>query len=90
VDHTHKTEYRGWEITIRCMARLNEAGDAPSVKKYTASAHMALIEQSESGDQWIDARAQVVNLGSRHFESRDQCMDLLLGDVKELIDALKK
>jgi hypothetical protein len=84
-----KAEYRGWLIEIRCVADQDAAGDAPRAQRYTASAHAELIEQSKSGDIWIDARAQVITLGNRHFPTAEECIGVLLADVKELIDALK-
>lgn len=92
MDQLNTTEYQylGWKIEIRCSAQVSEAGDAPRVVRFTASAHASLNEQSESGELWVDARTQVVNLGNRHFSSENSCVEALLADVKELIDALKK
>lgn len=89
MNHIVKAEYRGWMVEVRCLAGQDAAGDAPRAQRYTATAHAELIEQSKSGDVWIDARAQVVTLGNRQFPTAQECIDLLLADVRELIDALK-
>ncbi|MRW87350.1 hypothetical protein GJ698_25080 [Pseudoduganella sp. FT26W] len=81
MDAIFTTEYLGWDIVIHCIC---------SEQRYTATAHASLTVQSESGELWIDARTQVVTLANRHFSSSHGCIDALLADVKELIDALKK
>ncbi|TFW13276.1 hypothetical protein [Duganella callida] len=85
-----ESQYSGWDIDISCTPRLWASGDAPRLEKYTATAHASLIDQSESGDLWVDARMQVVSLGSRSFETPAECAHILLEDVHELIDALRK
>ncbi len=90
MDMRFQSQYNGWDIDISCIPRLWALGDAPRLEKYTATAHVSLVDQSESGDLWMDARMQVVSLGNRSFETPTECVHILLADVHELIDALRK
>jgi len=81
-------EYRGWNITIHCMERVMTPESITPT--FTASAHATLLQPSKNGDIWVDARPQVVTLGERVFSTGGQCLEVLLAEVKELIDALKK
>jgi hypothetical protein len=89
VGKTVRQEYRGWMITIRCMERLRPIDEVNFVSAYSSMAHAALLD-SENPSDWIDPRVQIVTLGSREFENGDQCIETLLNDVMDVIDALKR
>lgn len=85
----HEYLYLGWEITVRCTACLRPIDEVQSVRRYTASA-IAILISLESGKDWIDPRAQVLDLGERCFATERLCANTLLAEVKELIDALRR
>jgi hypothetical protein len=86
---TTRYDYRGWDITIRCMPRVQPDDELPRATQYSAVAHAELNGAQFTAD-WIDPRTQIVTLGSRLFFDGNQCVEILLADVKELIDALRK
>ena len=86
---TVRQEYRGWIITVRCMDRLCPIDEVNFVTSYSSIAHAALLD-SENPADWIDPRVQIVTLGSREFEDGDHCIAILLSEVMEVIDALKR
>lgn len=86
---TVQQEYRGWTITIRCMDRLCPIDEVNFVTAFSSIAHAALLD-SENPADWVDPRDQIVTLGTREFEDGDQCINTLLSDVIELIDALRR
>lgn len=89
MNHTVHTEYRGWDITIRCMQKPRAAEDADQPPTFTASAH-ASLQEGMNVDDWVDPRLQVISSGNRRSTSHSHCAEMLLAEVKELIDALKK
>jgi hypothetical protein len=78
--------YRGWEITIRC-SHIASKVNHPS--RYTAIAEAELLP-GENPDHWVDPRIQVLTTGGRSFPTGDECIGILLGEAKQLIDALRR
>lgn len=78
--------YRGWEITIRCSAGKSSAAYQTS---YTAVASAELLPGQNPAD-WIDPRIQLVTTGNRSFAQSAGCLEVLLLEVRQLIDALQK
>jgi hypothetical protein len=89
MNHTKHTEYRGWDIAIRCMQRVAPIDEMPGRPTFTATAHATLQDGMSSSD-WIDPRVQVICLGNRFFANEHQCYEALLAEAKELIDALRR
>jgi hypothetical protein len=82
----HKT-YLGWDITIRCTPRTGS--DEVDPVTYTAMAE-AELQLGEDPGRWIDPRLQLISTGNRFSASRNDCVDNLFMEVKEVIDALKR
>lgn len=80
--------YRGWEITVRCAHRLGGDTAIPS-STFTATA-IAELQPGEDPQRWIDSRMQVVTTGNRSFDSGAGSIEVLLIEVMQLIDALRK
>ena len=78
--------YRGWEITIRCCAGKASAAHQTC---YTAVASAELLPGHDPAN-WIDPRIQIVTTGNRSFSHSAGCLEVLLIEVRELIDALRK
>lgn len=78
--------YRGWEITIRCSP-----GKASATHQitYTAVASAELLPDQNPAD-WVDPRIQLVTTGNRSFTSGAGSLEVLLIEVKQLIDALRR
>lgn len=89
MNDTMHTEYRGWNITIRCMQRAVAIDETPRRATFTAVAHAALQDGMSSTD-WVDPRLQVISLGNRFFANSHHCRETLLAEAKQLIDALKR
>lgn len=84
--HIVQEFYRGWEITIRCSAGQASAAHQTS---YTAVASAELLPDEEPAE-WIDPRIQLVTTGNRSFAQSAGCLEVLLIEVRQLIDALRK
>lgn len=78
--------YCGWEITIRCSPA--KAGAAHRIT-YTAVASAELLPDQNPAD-WVDPRIQIVTTGFRSFASGAGSLEVLLIEVEQLIDALRK
>lgn len=88
MDGTLRTNYKGWDITVRCLkfrARANTHGQ-PS---FTASGRAVLGDAANDGE-WTDARPQVVTLGGRIFDTTTTCTQVLVAEIQVMIDALKR
>ncbi|MRW82916.1 hypothetical protein GJ698_02275 [Pseudoduganella sp. FT26W] len=83
--HIIQETYRGWEITIRCSHIASKIHPA----RYTAIAEAELQPGENPGD-WVDPRMQVLSTGGRSFATGDACINALLGEAKQLIDALRR
>ena len=84
-----KTTHKGWSITVRCLkfrARANMQGSGDS---FTASGRAVLHDVGNDGD-WTDARPQVVTLGGRIFDTTATCSQVLLAEMRVMLDALRK
>ncbi len=88
MDGTLRTNYKGWDITVRCLkfrARANTHG----LPSFTASGRAVLGHAANDGE-WTDARPQVVTLGGRIFDTTATCTDVLVAEMQVMIDALKR
>lgn len=85
---TVQRDYRGWTITIRCSQR-SKTGPPVSAPTFTAMAD-AELQSNQDPAEWIDPRMQIITTGNRSFESGAGCIDVLLNEVMQLIDALKR
>lgn len=84
-----KTTYQGWSITVRCLkfqARANMRGDGDS---FTASGRAVLHDAANDG-AWTDARPQVITLRGRIFDTTATCSQVLLAEMRVMLDALRK
>lgn len=86
--HTEQSDYSGWQITIRCTRR---TGAEPEFRAeaFTAMAQ-AELQSSEDPTNWVDSRMQVISTGNRSFKTGAGCVRVLLAEVKEVIDALRR
>jgi hypothetical protein len=50
----------------------------------------AELQSNQDPAEWIDPRMQIITTGNRSFESGAGCIDVLLNEVMQLIDALKR
>lgn len=89
MNDTKHSEYRGWDIAMRCMQRVAPIDETPGSPTFTATAHATLQEGMASSD-WVDPRVQVISLGNRFYANGIQCNEVLLAEAKALIDALRR
>ena len=80
--------YRGWDITIRCSPRSRSSNDA-DLETYTAIAE-AELQPDEDPNNWIDPRVQLMSTENEFFKSGNLCVEDLLFQMRELIDALAR
>lgn len=85
-----RVSYQGWDITVCCTPCPKSLRQILSPSKYSAVGHARLMAASENSHAWIDPRPQTVTLGARQFDSPEECTELLLNDIKLLIDVLRK
>ncbi|MDR7049367.1 hypothetical protein J2X54_001822 [Duganella sp. 3397] len=78
--------YKGWTVTIRCTQRLS---GMPARSRYESAA-TAELDPGQDPGKWIDPRIQMLDTGTRRFDSHVQCVDVLYTEVKDLIDALER
>jgi hypothetical protein len=86
---TLKTSYRGWSIDVRCLQKQALNVGPRERRSFTATGH-AVLHGEHDRREWVDSRPQIVTLGDRIFDTASVCSDVLLAEIKVLIDALKK
>jgi hypothetical protein len=86
--HTEHHEFQGWNIIIRCSLRAGGNSAVPA-STFTATA-TAELQADHDPTMWIDSRMQVVTTGNRAFDSGAGSIEVLLIEVMQLIDALRK
>jgi len=85
MSHVVQETYRGWEITIRC----SHIASKIHPRKYAAIAE-AELQPGQNPSEWVDPRMQVLSTGGRSFQSGEICINALLDETRQLIDALRK
>lgn len=86
---TLKATYLGWDITIRCLKFRPPASMPGSGDRFTASGHAVLQDTASDGD-WIDARIQVLSLHGKIYCTAAACAEVLLAEMRVLLDALRR
>lgn len=87
---TLKTSYDGWDITVRCMRfRVPMPKGEGGRNSYTASG-WATRANDEGDTNWTDSRTQVATLGGRIFDTTATCADVLMTEMRALIDGLRR
>ena len=91
---TLKMSYEGWDITVRCMrfqlaAHAGADGHPAGKESYTASGR-AIRLSDEGDDNWTDSRPQVATLNGRIFDTTATCAEVLMAEMRVLIDGLRK
>ncbi len=90
MSETLRTNYKGWDITVRCLRFRSPANQrVGKTDNYTASGR-AVLRDAGSESDWTDSRPQVVTLGGRIFDTTATCGQALLAEITVLIDALKR
>ena len=87
---TLRMSYDGWDITVRCLRfRSPENQGTSSKHSYTASGR-AVRQSTVDDGTWTDSRPQVATLGGRVFDTTASCSEVLMAEMRVLIDALRK
>lgn len=86
---TIRGSYRGWAIAIRCMSIRKPNAATLGSGTHVASGH-AVFEDAILEATWIDTRPQLITGGLRSFNSGEECTEILLFEMKALIDGLEK
>lgn len=86
---TLNTTYRGWHIAVRCLPQPLVMAMSSAPQGFTATGR-AVLHDSLDHSGWIDSRPQTVTLGERMYHTSAICTDVLLGEIRMLIDALKR
>jgi hypothetical protein len=84
-----KTNYRGWNIAVKCEQQPVSVGVTAEPERFTATGH-AILHDALDYHAWVDWRPQIVTLGERIFDSSALSIDALLDEIRMLIDALKR
>jgi hypothetical protein len=58
--------------------------------RFSAVGYAVLRKDIAHPDDWVDPRPQTVTLGCREFSTETQCTEILMGEIRVLIDALRK
>lgn len=80
-----KTRYRDWTISATC--RKHSPHDISGPGRYTGHA-IAVLTELENNHLWADSRPQTSDLVSQVYVSSGACLEVLVAQVKGLIDAL--
>lgn len=82
---TIHTNYRGWNIAVRCINCIEQQG---SKSPYTVGSALAVLANSDDGHLWTDCRPQKETLVDRFVSPDGACSHALLERVRILIDSL--
>jgi hypothetical protein len=83
--------YRGWDILVCCTRpRRPVLNFLKRDVRFSAVGYAVLRKDIAHPDDWVDPRPQTVTLGCREFSTETQCTEILMGEIRVLIDALRK
>ncbi|MDL2354541.1 MAG: hypothetical protein QFF03_04725 [Pseudomonadota bacterium] len=89
MSRTLRTSYRGWEIATRCLPLPSLLGSVGRQRRFASSAH-AVLFKDQCPDAWVDCRPQKISMGAQVHDTTTTCGEVLLAEMKLLIDGLKK
>jgi hypothetical protein len=82
--------YKGWDVQVFCTHQARHWLSLKHTRRFSAVGLATLREDLSAATDWIDPRPQTVTLGERVFATGVQCTDVLMDEIKMLIDALQR